>query len=105
MSIPVVIHEGTARSPPLLIAPQPGLLRHVGESSVAVVVVQHVLPEVRAKNIVKAVIIVVPHADSARPSERAQPGLFCDVRECPVAIIFVQSIRRSLRSAPEPRAA
>src|SRR5256885_14223547 len=43
MSIAVVIHEGAAGSKPLLIAPQPGRLRHIGESSVAVIAVKHVL--------------------------------------------------------------
>ena len=105
MSIAVVIQEGAAGSKPLLIAPQPGRLGNIGESSVAVVAVKHVLPEIGAKDIVKAIVVVVSDADSAGPPEQAQPCLFSDIRKCPIPVILIQPIRRAHRGASEARAA
>src|SRR4029077_7565998 len=76
ISVPVVIDKGATGSKPLLIAPQPGGFRHIGESSVAVVAVKRVLPESGAKDVIQAVVVVVPNADSTGPSERAQPCFF-----------------------------
>jgi hypothetical protein len=53
------MHEGAARAKPLLIAPKPGGFRHIGESSVSVIAVKHVLPEIGAKDVVKTIIVVV----------------------------------------------
>src|SRR6266853_4258607 len=105
MPIAVVIQEGAAGSKPLLIARQPGRLRHIGESSVAVIAVKHVLPEIGAKDIVKAIVVVVSDTDPAGPPERAQPCLFGDIRKCSIPVILIQPIRRAYRCASEARAA
>ena len=97
VSIAVVIHEGAACSKPLLIAPKAGGLGHIGESSVAVVAVKSVLPEIRAKDVVKAIVVVVADANSTGPSEKAQPRFFCNIRKRSVAIVFVKPIRRAVR--------
>src|SRR6266699_2898925 len=59
ISIAVIIQEGAARAKPLLIAPKPGGFRHIGESSVSVIAVKHVLPEFGAKDGVKAIVVLV----------------------------------------------
>src|ERR1700680_12879 len=102
MSIAVVIHERTAGPKLRLIAPQPRGLRNIGERSVAVVAVKHVLTEISAKDIVKAIVVVVSDADSGGPPKRAQPCFFGDVHKRSVAVVFVQPIRGTVRSASEP---
>src|SRR6266446_5053708 len=105
MSVAVEIHESAAGSPSWLITPKPGRLGHIGESSVAVIAIKRVLPEIAAKNIVKAIIVVVSDADSTGPSKRTQPCFFCDIGKCPVPVILVQSIGRAFGSATQARAA
>src|SRR6266481_5448663 len=104
MSVAVEIHESAAGSPSWLITPKPGRLGHIGESSVAVIAIKRVLPEIAAKNIVKAIIVVVPDADSTGPSERTQPCFFRNIGKCPVAVVFVQPICGAVGSASEPSA-
>ena len=102
MSIAIVVYEGAASSPPLLIVPKPSSLGHIGESPIAVVAVKRVLTEIRTKDIIKTIVIVISDADSTCPSERAQPRFFRDIRKCSIAVVFVQPICCALRSAPEP---
>src|ERR1700674_1918773 len=105
ISIAVIIHEGAARAKPLLIAPKPGGFCYIGESSVSVIAVKHVLPEIGAKDVVKAIVVVISDADSAGPSERPQLCFFRDTRKGPIPIVLIQPIRRALRSASETCAA
>src|SRR6266567_4595301 len=102
MTIAVVVHERAACSKPRLIAPQPGGLGHIGEGSVAVVAIKSVLAEVGAEDIVKAIVVVVPDADSTSPSERAQTCFLRNIRKRSVAVVFVQAIRRAFWRACEP---
>ena len=104
MSVAVVIHEGAAGAPPGLIVPKPRILGHIGESSIAVIAIKRVLPEITAKDIVKAVIVVVSDADSTGPSELTQPCFFFDIGKCPVAVVFVQPICGAVGSPSEPSA-
>src|ERR1700730_5548401 len=104
MSVAVVIHKRATGAPPGLIVPKPRILGHIGESSVAVVAIKCVLPEIATKDIVKAVVVVVSYADSTSPSDRMQPCFFCDIRKCKVSVVFVQPICGAAGSASEPSA-
>ena len=92
-SVAVVIHKSAAGVPPLAIAGDAGLLAHVRECSVAVVVIQHVLPKVRHKQIVEAVIVVVADANSLSPARMRQPSFGRHVGKRPVPVVFEKMIR------------
>ena len=75
-----------------MVAPKPGRFGYIRERSVAIVTVKDILPVGGAEDIIETVVVVVPNAYAAGPSERVQTGLLCDVRECAVPIVFVESI-------------
>src|SRR6202034_1959030 len=104
MSVAVVIYEAAAGPKPMLSAQQSGRPRDIGESSIPVVAVQNVLPERGAKDIVEAIVVVVPDADSTSPSERAQSCFFRNICKRSVAVVFVQPIRGAPGSAFQPSA-
>src|ERR1700740_3563050 len=102
MPIAIVIHERAARAKPWLLVPEPSRFGHIRESSVAIVAVKRVLAEIGAKNIVKAVVVVVADANSACPPNRPQARFIRRIRKCSVSIILVQAVRCALRRASEP---
>ena len=89
MAIPVIIHKSTAGSPPFLIGPKAGRFCDVGESSVAVITVENILSVAGTKNIVEAIVVEIPDADSTGPPLKMQTCLFGHVCEGAVAIVFV----------------
>src|SRR5215469_12014311 len=105
VSIAVVVHEAAAGAKPWLVVRESGGFGHVGESSVAVVSIESVLPEIGAKDVVKAVVVVVAYTNPAGPADRVQAGFLGDIRERPVAVVLVQPIRRAFGSASQARAA
>ena len=68
---------------------QSGFFGDVSKGSVAVVPIKFVLTVVGAEQVLKSVIVIVPNAYGGRPSGGMQAGLFCNVGEGPVAVIFV----------------
>src|ERR1700757_2753831 len=70
VSVSVEVDKCASRSKPRLITQKPRRLGNIGERSVAIVPVENVLAEIRAKNIVKAIIVIVPDADAGGPSNR-----------------------------------
>ena len=71
---------------------QPRLRRNIGESSVAVVVVQRVAIHARHKNIFVSVIVVVADGDADVVTGSRQPGLLGYVSEMSVAVILKQAV-------------
>src|SRR5580692_1843411 len=104
MPVAVVIEKTASSAPPRLFVQKPGGLRYVRKRAVAIVAVKDVLSEVGAKNIFKPVVIVVPDANARSPADGTQARLFCNVRERPITIVLVQSVRGLGRSAFEPGA-
>src|SRR5262249_15562016 len=76
MSITVVIHEGASGSESLLVVPKAGGFRYIGEGSISVVTVQSVLSESGAKNVFKAVVIVIADTNPRSPLGSVQPSFF-----------------------------
>src|SRR5260370_9201059 len=96
MAIAVIVDECATCVPALAVPSHTGLFRHIREGAVAVVVVQHVLPEIRHKEIFVAVVIVIPDADALAPARMQQAGLRGYVRKRSVAIVLEEMRRRSL---------
>ena len=69
MSIPVVIQECATSAPSCRAGLQKsGRFRDIGKCAITIVAVQAVLSEVRAEDVVEAVVVVVGNADSIRPT-------------------------------------
>src|SRR5215831_1669802 len=66
---------------------------------------QNVLAEIRAENVVKTIVVVVPNADTGGPAGAEQSSLFGNISECAVAIVLVKLVCRSGRRAFEARPA
>ena len=75
-----------------MVTPKPCRFGYIRERSVPIVTVKDILPVGGAEDIIETVVVVVTNAYAAGPSERVQTGLLCDVGECAVAIVFVESI-------------
>src|SRR3974390_2635587 len=103
MTVTVVVDEGTSSSPASrTLIQQPRLLCYVRESSVPIIAIQAILPEVGAEDIVEAIVVVVAHADAICPASGLQSRLFGDICERSVAIVFVQTIRSFRRISFQP---
>src|SRR5580704_2667523 len=64
----------------------------VGESTVAVVVIEDARGVLRHVNIRKAVAIVVANGDAHAVGVATDAGFLCDVSKCAVAIVFVERV-------------
>ncbi len=90
LAVAVVVHKCAAGVPALAIAGDAGLLAHIGERAVAVVVVENILAEVGDEQIFEAVVVVVADADALSPAGVRHAGLRGDVGEGAVAIVLEQ---------------
>jgi len=88
MAVAIVIHEGAAGVPALASAGDAGFFADVGESAVAVVVVENIFAEVGDEEIVETVVVVVADADGLSPAGMGEAGFGGDIGEGAVAIIF-----------------
>ena len=95
--IPVVVKETASRSPAWLIVPKAGTVGHVGKSSIAVVAIETVLPEVGTKNILESVVVVIADANAGRPARCLQASLLRDIGEGSVVIVLVKAISGTRR--------
>src|ERR1700761_1775624 len=75
-----------------MVAPKPCGFGYIRERSVAIVTVKDILPVGGAEDIIETVVVIVPNAYAAGPPDGVQASLLCDVRECSVAVVFVESI-------------
>src|SRR6185369_1769394 len=90
--IAIVVHPGTAGAVTYRGLAEPGLFRHVGEGSVAVIAIEHVIAIVGNKDVVESVVVVVGHRHGRRPAGAKQPGIRSDIGKRSIAIIFVQAV-------------
>src|SRR6266446_4306153 len=82
-----------------------GLPGDIGERTVAVVVVQHVLAPVGDEQVFKPVVVIVAHADTGRPTHAVQAGFFRHIGEGAIAVVLVESVGGAFWSPLESRPA
>ncbi len=87
VAVAVVVDECAARVPARAFARHAGFLADIGESAVAVVVIENVLAEVGDEQIVPAIVVVVADANALSPAGVRDAGLRGHVGESAVAII------------------
>src|SRR6266700_1383248 len=105
MSVTVIVDKSASCSPSRIFVQQPGVLGDVGKSYITSVAIQLVLPEVGAKQIFEAVVVVVSNANTRCPACIPKAGFFGHIRESSITIIFVQAIGCCGRGAFDCRAA
>ena len=106
MAVAIVVDERATGSPARrAVVPQARLLRHVGESAVAVISVERVLSPVGAEKILESIVVVVAHAHRRSPAHLREAALRRHVGERAVAVVFVEAVRRFGRSPAESCAA
>ena len=88
VAVAIVVDEGAAGIPARAFARHASLLADVGESAVAVVVIQNVLAEVGDEQIVPSVVVVVADANTLSPARVRDSGLRSDVGESAIAIVL-----------------
>src|ERR1019366_2771674 len=62
--VPVVVHKSAAAAESRLGVQQAGLLRHIGESAIAVISIQAILAVITEKEILEAIVVVVSNANT-----------------------------------------
>src|SRR5579863_5123397 len=87
MPVAVVVDERATRIPARAIARHARPLADIGEGSVAIVVIENVLAEVRDEQIVPAIVVIVADADALSPARMRDSSLQSHVGESSVAIV------------------
>src|SRR6266496_19956 len=105
MTVSVVVNKSAACSPSRVFVQQSRVLSDIGKSSVAIVTVQLVLPEVGTKQIFEAVVVVVSNANPGCPARVAKACFIGDICKRAIAIVLVEAISRFRRGAFDFRAA
>src|SRR6185503_7221856 len=67
-AIAVIIDEGAAGAPALSISKHSRLLRHITETTIAIISVENVLAPIRNEQIFIAVVVVISNAYCRRPA-------------------------------------
>ena len=88
VSVAVVVEEGASRAPAALVGVEAGFARDVSECAVAVVVEEDVVSPETAEEVVPTVVVVVADADAGLPAGSGEAGVFGDIGERAVAIVF-----------------
>src|SRR5437016_14638218 len=104
MPIAVIVDERRPGAPARFFADQSGVLRYIGEGSVAIVPIEFVLSPVRNEQILEPVVVVVADTNARRPADVGKSGTWRSAGEGAVAIIFVQPIGSIRGRAGEQRA-
>jgi hypothetical protein len=94
LAVAIVIQKRSAASPCTAGARNARLLAHVGECSVAVVVVQDVLPVIGDLEIFVSIIVVIAHANALSPPRMRHTRLRGHIRKRSVVIVVIQVTRR-----------
>ena len=95
MAIAVVIDEGAAVAPGFAGASDARFFAYVGESAVAVVVIEDVFSVVGDVKIFPAVVVIVADAHALAPTGVREAGFLRDVGKGSVVIVVVEVARRS----------
>lgn len=85
----------------LSIRQKTGGFGYISESAVAIVAVQNVVAEIGTEDVVEAIIVVVPDANAASPTDAMQSGSLGNVCKRSIAIVLVQAIGGAFGSAVE----
>ena len=89
-AVVVVVEPHGARAPSR--RRDSGLLRHIGERAVAVVVIQNASPILRHVDVGEAVAVVIAHRDALAIASGANARLLRDVGKSAVAIVAIERI-------------
>jgi len=101
VAVSVVIHPGSAGAE-FVRAFEPGLLRHVGECAVAIVVKQMVLPVGGDEQIVVAVVVVITDGHAHAIDLDGQPRFVRHVGERAIVIVVIELRRGMLADVTGP---
>src|ERR1700733_4166062 len=86
LAVSVVISKSGASGP--IAKRHARLFRHVGKSSVVIVMIQPILPVVGHVDIRPTVVVVVTDRDAKTPTVIRHTGLLGDIRKRPVVIVM-----------------
>src|SRR5262249_29958111 len=91
--VAIVIHKRASSAPTSTRFTQSRARRHIGEGTVAIIVIEHVLPPVSHEQVDVSVVIVITRAYSLSPTRVNQPCLPRDIGERAIMIVAVKMIR------------
>ena len=100
-AVTVVIDPSRARTPARIVHAR--LFGYVGEGSVSVVVVEHVVSKIRDVQILEAVIVVVANGDSHSVSDVSYAGLLGDVNKLQLPSFTEQVAEEAISRFPSRR--
>jgi hypothetical protein len=100
-AVAIVVNPGTAGPPMGSIPADTGLPGDVGEGSITVVVVKHILTPIGDKRVLKPVVVIVAHANTGRPTGTEQAGFCGHIGQGAISIVLVQPVRGAWRSGLE----
>src|ERR1035438_4985586 len=86
----VVIDPSCARGPTR--SAHASSLRHIGERSIAVVVIKRAVTVPGDEQIVKTIIVVIANRNAGRIATSLQPGFRSDILECPIRPLMVKTV-------------
>src|SRR5882672_6354782 len=101
MSVAVVVEEGTSCAPAIGGFRQASRTGYIRERSITVIAVEDILAPVGDEQIVKAVIVVVAHANTTGPAGLHQSRTLGYIGESSIAVVLIEAIARSRGSAGE----
>ena len=87
MTIAIIVEKAATGAPGAARARYSGLLRDISEGAVSIVVVENVVSPIADKEIVEAVIVVVPDTTTLAPAAVCQSRLLCYIAEGAIAIV------------------
>ncbi len=96
MAVAVVIDKAASCAPLVSRGFQTGLLRHIGECSVAIVVIENVLAPVGHQQVRESVVVVVAGAAALRPAGSREARAQGHITESSVAVVMVEMADGSL---------
>ena len=105
--VAVIVEPAAARTPTHPLVPESGPFGYIGECAVTIVTEENVVAPVSQEEVVPAVIVVVPDANTHAPPRPPNARLFGDVNKSPVAAVLEEVRVWLLARRPggvEPRA-
>src|SRR5258706_1710472 len=89
MAIFVIVAEGGTGAPPSGIS-HTSFSRDVGESAVAIIVIERCAIEIRNIKVFPAIVVVVSDGDAESPSAMSQPRFHRHIGESAIVVIVVE---------------
>ena len=100
--VAVVVDEGTCRSPERALPIQSGRPRDIGERSIAIVSIDHIVNEIRDEDVLEAIVVVVGDGHRGRPTHALKSGASGDVDKRSIAVVLIEAVAGGLRRAFQP---